>query len=231
MRDSARCNVRALVSALLLVPLAASLAATAPLAAQVPPVEKRPAVVFEAYLSRARLDPSVVGTPTRLEGVGGRLLVPLAAFDAGGFARRLSVGGFVAHAPDDDDRLSAVHYGATTDVRLLDRPIAGTFDPLFSLGVGAFRVRRAVESGLFSSPACLRPNDFVVIPRRPECSPYAALRKPTVAETDFALSPAVGTRIALLPGVALRLDLRDIVIYRGAPRHNFELATGVSITL
>jgi hypothetical protein len=32
----------------------------------------------------------------------------------------------------------------------------------------------------------------------------------------------------MLPGLALRIDARDVVVYRGAPRHNMELATGVS---
>lgn len=211
--------------ATLAIPLAAALA-PAPLAGQ---STTRPAVVVEGFLSRARLDPSVGGSRMELRGIGGRVLVALAPLqeveESRGLARRLAVGAFATYAPHDDGRFTAAHYGAVADYHLLGAPFAGRIEPLISLGAGAFRTRSIANPDREIALDCVRPMDFALDPLPASCS--AAAPRTRVA-TDLALSPAVALRFWTLPGLAIRLDARDVVVYRGAPRHNLELATGVS---
>ena len=189
----------------------------------------RRAVVVEGFLSRARLDPSVGGSRTEVQGIGGRVLAalaPLPGDESRGLARRLAVGVFANYAPHDDGRFAAAHFGAVADMRLLAAPIGGRLDPLLSLGAGAFRTRRVVGGERDFTFDCLRPIDLAPDPLPATCISGNPAR--TRVTSDFALSPAVALRVWVLPGMALRVDARDVVVYRGAPRHNFELATGVS---
>lgn len=213
--------------ATLAIPLAAA-PARAPLLAQ---STTRPAVVVEGFLSRARLDPSVGGgSRMEVQGVGGRVLASLAPLPAddesAGPARRLAVGVFATYAPHDDGRFAAVHYGAISDYHLLGAPLAGRFDPLLSLGAGAFRARRVVAGERELTLHCVRAMDFSSDPLPTNC--FSGVPGRTQVTTNLALSPAAALRVWLLPGLAVRLDARDVVVYRGAPRHNLELATGVS---
>ena len=210
--------------ALLALPLAAAVVPAA-LDAQ---ATTRPAVVVEGYLSRARLDPSVSGSRMEVRGAGGRVLAslaPLPGEESSGLARRLAVGAFATYAPRDEGRFAAWHYGATTDFELLARPLAGRFDPLLSLGAGAFRTRRVVGGEGRYAFECLRPMDFAAEPLPVTC--ISGVTRTEVA-SDLAISPAAAVRVWMLPGLALRIDARDVVVYRGGPRHNLELATGVS---
>jgi len=198
------------------------------LAAQAAP---RTTPVFEGYVARAALDPAVAGTRTRLAGAGARLLLPLESLlgaESPALARRTAVGGFVTSASTEDGGVSAQHYGLHADVRLLDRPLAGRVDPLVSLGAGAFRGQRIGSEQAPIGPLCLRPLDLPGPTTSPTC-----IRPPRDGSgargTYLAVSPAAGVRLGLLPGLALRADVRDVIVYHGGPRHNLELGAGLSL--
>jgi hypothetical protein len=211
-------------SLLLVAGLAFSVCAAppAPSAAQLPATEPAPApaptpLLLEQYLSRAQLDPAITGAPARVGGAGARLLRPLAAHDDGAAAptaSRLAVGAFATYARRGDPGLTAWHYGAQADLRLGARPLGGRVEPLLSLGVGALRTRHESDCGALP-------------PVRDACPPRAGGR--VLAETAPAVSPALGVRVGLLPGLALRSEVRDVIVYQGTPRHTLELATGISL--
>jgi hypothetical protein len=213
----------------LLAALGACAATPLPVMAQLgPPVR----TVLEGYVARSQLHRSVAGSPARLAAVGARLLVPveqLAAAAPRWLAERVDVGAFLSTAATDARTLAARHYGAQADVRLTSRPLAGRIEPLASLGIGGFRAR--LEEPRVARPlgaACLAPAD-------PGAAPGArclALGQPEQAPAveSFALSPALGARLTLVPGVALRVEARDLVVHRDGPRHNLELALGLSFS-
>lgn len=205
-------------AAALLAALASCTALPIPVAAQTP---ARP-VMLEPYVSRARLAPTVVGERTRLSGAGARLLYR--APERLGRDRVL-VGGYLTYAPADDRGVTTSQVGALVDLSLGGRPVAGRVEPLLSLGVGAFRTRWD-DPWLGGRAMCVRPLD-VGGERDRACLGTPARRR--APATHPAVSPAVGARVGLLPGVALRVDARDLVVYTGKPRHSFELTTGLSL--
>ena len=218
--------------ALLGVPLLTSLGACAmtplPVAAQPgPPIRGS----VEGYVARARLDRGVAGPEARLEAIGARLLLPVAQFTDGAprwLAERVDVGGFLTSAATDDRNLVSRHVGAQADVRLTGRRLAGRLEPLASLGIGAFRARREGTVDAPLNAVCLTARgDAAAADVR-----CLSLRRPIDpgAGESFALSPAVGARLALVPGLALRVDARDVIVYQGGPRHNPELGLGLSFS-
>ena len=207
-----------------------SLFATIPLVAQ-EVRSTRPPVLIEAWMSRARLAATVAGSRMELDGVGGRVLrslTPLPADAPRGFARRLALGAFATYAPHDDVTFNVWHYGAAADLQLLARPLAGRIEPLLSLGAGAFRTRRDLAPTDRLTPACLVPMDVPIARAAPSCRRPSSIAPRTASRTDPALSPSLGVRFGVLPGLALRAEVRDVIVYNGAPRHNTELATGVT---
>jgi hypothetical protein len=217
-----------LTAVLILATLALCAGSAAPLSGQPTPRDTAPAhMVLEQYLSHATLDPAMAGTAgtaARLGGAGARLLRPLHTEHAGGdmpIRDRLALGGFATYGRPNDGGLTTWHYGALADLRLLARPIAGRVDPLLSLGVGAFRTRREVDRPLGGQCSGT--------PVIADVCPPRALEHAVDVETAPAISPAVGVRVGLLPGLALRAETRDVIVYRGAPRHTMEFATGLSL--
>lgn len=232
MRDFIRSHGLMAAVALLLA-LAALLATPTPLAAQswLGRSTLPPGTTLEGYVARATLDPAVVGTRGRVAGAGAgaRLLLPLQSLTRSApdvLARRMSVGAFVTAVPATGDEVEARHYGLQADLRLVDAAVDGRIEPLVSLGVGTFRSRR-LSDGPDVGPVCLTVTDVPAAALSPAC-----MHRPTgerAAGGSYpAVSPAVGLRLALLPGLALRADVRDAIVYRGGARHNLELGTGLS---
>jgi hypothetical protein len=171
-------------------------------------------------VSRVRVAPDVVGGRTRLSGAGARLLYPV-----GDPGSRLRVGGYLAAAPADAFDARTTQFGAVADLSLRSRPFGGRVEPILSLGAGTFRADRPTAA---PRPLCVRPLDLAR-PAQPAC--FAASGAAARARsTHAALSPALAARVGLAPGLALRVDARDLVVWRGRPRHGFELATGLSLT-
>jgi hypothetical protein len=218
----------AMLGAPLLAVLGACAMTPLPVAAQpTPPIHG----VVEGYVARSQLHPTVAGPQARLEAVGARLLLPVEQFAADAprwLAERVAVGGFLSSAATEDRNVAARHYGAQADLRLTRRPVAGRLEPLASLGIGAFRARREAPSPQPLNAVCLTaPADATV--KGVRC---LSLRRPdgSVPGESFALSPALGARLALVPGLALRLDARDLIVYQDGPRHNRELVLGLSFS-
>ena len=219
----------ALLGAPLLLALAAGLVAPAPAAAQLEPM---PRATLEGYVARAQLDPAVAGARAQLDAVGARLLVPVGHLTAAAprwLGERVSLGGFITSAATGERGVAARHYGVQADLGLTERPLAGRVEPLASLGVGGFRTRHEPRAPQLLGTACFRSIDVSAVAGGGRCVP---LRRDDLAEHRhaLALSPALGARIALLPGLALRVDARDVIVYGGGPRHNPELALGLSFT-
>jgi hypothetical protein len=208
--------------------IAVGVAIPAQLAAQAAP---RTTAVFEGYVARAALHPTVAGTRTPLAGAGARLLLPLESFlgpESAALARRTAVGGFVTSVSTDDGGVSAQHYGLHADMRLLDTPLAGRVDPLVSLGTGVLHGQRIAGARAAVGSLCLRPLDVPGPTTSPTCV-RPPREDPAAHGTYLAVSPAAGVRVGLLPGLALRADVRDVIVYRGGPRHNLEIGTGLSL--
>ena len=74
--------------------------------------------------------------------------------------------------------------------------------------------------------ACLLPAGAADGSPTARCLALAA--DPRTARSAVAVSPAVGARVSLVPGLALRVDARDVLLFRDARRHNPELAVGLS---
>jgi hypothetical protein len=176
---------------------------------------------FEGYYAHYRLDAR--GDATRANGFGGRLMwypgsgEPRAAW----LAPRIGLGAFAEYAPEQEAGFTLLHAGLQGDVSLLPRPLFGRIDPMVGLGVGALRTNgvdlfgdREVNGGVAFSIAGM-----------------PSLRLPTAdhAVTTFALSPALGARVAAFRGVALRADVRDLVTFRSGTKHNRQLSIGVSL--
>lgn len=102
------------------------------------------------------------------------------------FANRASVGAFVVATSGQGPRDAAsLHYGVQADMSLFPAPIfRATLDPFFSLGLGALRTTYALASGTGD-----------------------------VRNTNLALTPAIGTRIALITGFGFRGDLRAPIVF------------------
>lgn len=213
---------------------APSLLATLAACAMTPlPVAAQPALVagarLEGFVGQARLHPGLAGQRARLEAVGARVLLPAARVlddDTTWPARRLAIGAFVTSASAGRGELAARHLGAQADVRLTERPLLGRVEPLLSLGLGTLQTRRAPHADATAigtlCPRSLNPETAA------GCIP---LRAQTAESTAYhlAVSPAVGVRVRLAPGLALRADARDVIVQRSSARHNTELAFGLSL--
>jgi hypothetical protein len=187
----------------------------------------RPA--FEALYTRVGYAGGAAGAPAartvRAEGLGGRVMWPLAAPDdpAPWLARHLAVGLFGAYTPNPDLGFSAGQVGLAADVAPLGRALANRFEPFVSLGAGALHA--STTRGLALAPS----------PRPALSGPSTDARPaPTAVErssTRFLLVPAMGVRVAVRPRVAVHGDVRTLVTFGGdAPQHHRALGTGVRLT-
>jgi len=187
----------------------------------------RPAV--EAHYTRIGYAGAATGAPVgggtvRAEGLGGRVMWPLAAAHdpASWLGRHAAVGLFGAYTPNPERGFSAGQVGIAADLAPLATPLAGRVEPFVSLGAGALHT---TTRGLFPRPT-----------PRPELpvEPAAAGRSPLVAgsrsATRFLLVPAVGARLAVRPTMAVQGDLRTLVTTGdGTGRVHHAVGTGVRL--
>lgn len=169
-------------------------------------------VSLDYFLSRNRL--AREAGHTELDGIGGRVMWPLAALHGRGstLLDRLSLGGYVVHTPEDGDDTQMLHYGAQADFRVAGSPLAGRVDPLLSLGVGAVRVEEP-------EPA----HPYVMAPE--------ALHAAPEVRTSPSLVPGIGARIHLLPALGFRTDLRVVIDFRERTTRSLELSGGISLPI
>lgn len=113
---------------------------------------------------------------------------------------RWSLGAFVVLTPKENG-VSTMHYGGEMDAQLLSRPMDDVLDPFIGVGAGGFRTELSSFGGTLSS-----------------------------TNTDFALSPAIGTYLHLHPIISLRFDLRDVIVFgQSRTAQHYELSGGVSV--
>jgi hypothetical protein len=173
-------------------------------AAQDQPLGIRPTrFTAEVYLAQYSLDNAGAdGGRAGLGGFGGRLMFNRsAASDAlRTFFTRASGGVFATYTTQDES--STLHYGVQGDVALFPAPVArGFLDPFVSLGVGGFR-----------------------------SSANNPLGEGSVVNTDFAITPAAGTRVPLFSGISFRGDLRAPIIFGESTSVNFVAEGGLSLS-
>jgi hypothetical protein len=182
-------------------------------------------VWVEGYVSRFSLDAGA-GERAGLDGIGGRVLWPLAPSGAGSshpLLARAAVGAFVTHTPASLGRLEAWHLGTQADLHVLARPVRAV-DPVVSLGVGALRKEETVArpvvlpggaQPLFAAQGDGHAPERMALERR--------------HETRMTLAPGVGVKVRIAPGLALRTDVRDVLALRGGAEHHLEVSGGISV--
>jgi hypothetical protein len=169
-----------------------------------PEVPRTARVRVEGFLSNVRYELGT-GSADRLAGAGGRVLFSLV--DRSDPSRstvlsRAAVGAFASRATDGQGELKTTHAGVQADLTLTQKPLARYVEPVVSVGVGVLREERNTREDLFSH----------------------------IERTITAVSPAVGVRVAILPGVAIRGDFRDVIPLRGS-RRAMDIAFGMSMRL
>lgn len=158
---------------------------------------------FTAYQLQALLDQQ----SPHLAGGGVRVLfnaAPITGMDAA-FIRRTSVGGYAIYTPTTDN-VRTWHFGAQVDFRPLGSPVGGFFDPIVSLGAGAMRVDTPDE------PAIQRYGGEI-----------------GVSETFPTLIPGIGARLHVGRGIALRGDVRQVMVFGQELSNHPEFSGGLSL--
>jgi hypothetical protein len=169
-----------------------------------------PVRAVEGFLTRYQLDTDR-GSRLAVDGVGGRLAWTSAAAltDPASLAARTSVGVFGVFLPEQN-RLgfSMLHAGAELGVRPLAAPLLARIEPTLSFGLGALRTHVAERSQS-------RARNLVLADR---------------SNVALALSPGAGARVAIVPGLDLRGDVRDVVTLRDGVRHHAAWGVGLGMT-
>jgi hypothetical protein len=162
-------------------------------------------VAIEGFLAQYWFD-GLGGDRVGIGGIGLRAMVGRGAVPGAlrTFFNRARAGIFVVYTADqDDNNVSTFHYGAQAEVPLFPAPVArGFLDPFVSLSAGLFRASA-------DAPANSGADDL--------------------SSTDFALSPGAGTMIPLFGAVAIRGDIRDVIVFGEETSNNFVLEGGISI--
>jgi hypothetical protein len=172
--------------------------------AQDAPLGVRPTrFTAEVYLAQYSLDNAGEGTDRQgLGGFGGRLMFnrSTASEALRTFFTRASGGVFATYTTKEE--FSTLHYGVQGDVALFPAPIArGYLDPFISVGAGIFRTSSEFTGG-----------------------------EGNIVNSDFALTPAAGTRIPLFSGISFRGDLRAPIIFGESTTVNFVAEGGLSLS-
>ncbi|HEV2132005.1 MAG TPA: hypothetical protein VGR27_12915 [Longimicrobiaceae bacterium] len=173
----------------------------------------------DLFLSQHRL--TLDGERWDASGAGGRVLwslAPLARSTGLSLLDRAAAGGYLVHSLGSIERREVWHYGVQADVRVAPIPL-GRVDPIVSLGIGAVRAEAPIR------PVLLAPERSVV---REGDAPREGIISEQVV-TSLSFTPGIGARVRVLPGLALRGDLRSLIDLRDERRH-LELSGGISAT-
>jgi hypothetical protein len=159
-------------------------------------------VSIEPFLSHIFFD-NPVGDNDGLGGIGVRAMVGRGAVVGGmnTFFTRARAGVFLTYTAEQTDfDISTFHFGGQAEVPLFAAPVGGGYlDPFISVGAGMYRSSQPVEGG----------GDRTF--------------------SDFALTPGAGTLIPIFGAIAIRGDVRDVIIFGDKTTNNFALEGGLSI--
>jgi hypothetical protein len=164
---------------------------------------------FESFYTRIRFDGD--GSSMAADGIGARLMWHVAPLtgSTSTLARRTELGVYGAYTPKRTipSAMDASSYqlGLAGDLRPFVAPLGGRVDPFLSLGAGALFTHVPTASATPASPLFAR------------------------SKATFAMTPAVGTRLFVLPNLALQGDVRDVMALDGGVRHNTALTAGVRL--
>lgn len=182
---------------------------------------------LDYYVSRYRLEWSPGDSP-EADAVGGRLMwsvAPLIRAFPGDWASRTLVGGYLTHTPEDSERMEILRYGAQMDYIVTSSPLGGRVEPLVSLAAGAVRV---TEPGIRWSSI-----PYVLFDGTGEGgmlgTPILRASLPDRVSTSASLTPGIGARIRLLPGLSFRTDARQVIDFLDGMTTNLELSGGISV--
>jgi hypothetical protein len=168
------------------------------------PTAGRLPVTVEAYYGR--LQPAGTQEAYHVDSFGARVLWRLAEEPADRpLLSRAFLGPFGEYMDAEARGFSTAFFGAHGDFRLLSMPLGGVVDPVLSLSAGA--VRTSTEIGFGDRPAYANRSNMAM-----------------------GMAPAVGLRLGLIRGVALRADARDLIVLRAGTQHNRHLSFGVGTT-
>jgi len=171
-------------------------------------IHPEPGRTVEGYYSHYSFD--TPGSRTGMNGFGARIMWNPSRADYGltALPSRFSLGLFGEYAPDQAERKFSVgHVGVQGDLNVFRTPLFGRLSPVASLGAGVLwtnRVGPAISSKEFT------------------------LGNETAQM--FALSPSVGTRVALWRQLGLRADVRDLVTFRDRTLNHVQVAAGLSFS-
>lgn len=159
-------------------------------------------VSIEPYLAHYFFD---VGEDREgIGGIGVRAMLGRGAVVGGmnSFFTRARAGIFLTYtAAQTDLDVKTLHFGGQAEVPLFAAPVSGGYlDPFFSLSAGLMRLAADLEG----------PGDRTT--------------------TDFAITPGAGTLIPLFGALAIRGDIRDVIVFgEGETTNNFVFEGGLSI--
>ena len=192
----------------LVLPAAFLFAAPVARAQSTTPASESESSSLEIYAAHYWLDAQGSGSRPTLGGVGGRLMTTFGRHDrttgGGSWYTRSAFGVFATYtAKQNDNQVTTIHYGAQVDAQLLPMPLAHVLDPFVSLGVGGFRTK-VDNAGLLGGES--------------------------VTNTDLAITPALGSHFRLTPNIAIRGDLRDVIIFGDKTTNNYVAEGGLSLS-
>lgn len=185
---------------------------------------------FDYFVTRYGVD-GTTGGQKELDGVGGRVmwqLAPLVGGSRQGWMGRTLLGGYLVHTSRDAEEMEVWRYGTQADLRVTPPALPRWIDPFVSLGVGAVRVE---EEGRVAVPGVLlraSPNDVPGAYRRAPLERTGGDGRPA---TSLSVTPGVGARLRLFPGLDLRGDARQVLDFRSRMRSHLEVAGGLSLYL
>jgi hypothetical protein len=165
-------------------------------------------LILEPIYSAYRFDKDPGASRVDARAYGGRLVwLPFAdqaTATESPLASRLGFGIFHESGPKQDLGFDAFHTGALVEFLPLGQSLFERVDPVLTLSTGLLRTER-------------KSLDHRQYPLDQESA------------NRFTLAPGVGLRVMLLRQLGIRGELRDVMTFSGATRHNVNFFSGLSI--